>query len=238
MKSPRQKVHTKARTSTRDEVRPSPAATSRQAASRNTAPGEIRIIGGQWRSRRIGVPVAEGLRPTGDRIRETLFNWLGPTIAGKRCLDLFAGTGILGLEALSRGAASVDWLERNAAVARHLRGSHAALQESDPVSGHGEIHQRDALSFLELRGTGGYDVVFLDPPFAMNPWRELLTALPSKLAKDAKVYVEAAQRPDVLNPPPEGWLIIRESQAGAVWFALLQCEYSQVDPSTPNTQRP
>lgn len=214
-----------------------PRANGRRTASRSAAPGEIRIIGGQWRSRRIGVPVAEGLRPTGDRIRETLFNWLGPTLAGKRCLDLFAGTGILGLEALSRGAASVDWLERNAAVARRLRDSLAQLQESDPVVGRGAVHQRDALTFID-QCDGGYDVVFLDPPFALNPWSELLALLPGILAPDAKVYVEAAGRPAALDPPPGGWLIIRQSQAGAVWFALLGSEYSHDVPSTPTPLPP
>lgn len=199
-------------------------------------PGQVRIIGGQWRSRRIEVPEATGLRPTGDRIRETLFNWLGQTLAGKRCLDLFAGTGVLGFEALSRGAASVDWVERDTQVARKLRTCLADLSASDPVSGRGAIHQQDAMAFLSGRAAAEYDLVFLDPPFAMNPWAELLPLLVSHVAAGGTVYVEAAEQPTALNPPPVGWLIIRESRAGAVWFALLQREYSHPSDSSRTTQ--
>lgn len=200
------------------------------AAKRGGPPGEVRIIGGRWRSRRIEVPVAEGLRPTGDRIRETLFNWLGQSLAGQRCLDLFAGTGVLGFEALSRGAQSVDWVERNAPTARKLKATLEAFQSSDPLAGQGAVHHADALTFLHARRDRAYDLVFLDPPFAMNPWFDLLPRLAPCLADGGRVYVEAAAKPDALNPPPKGWLIIRESRAGAVWFALLQCEYSQADP--------
>lgn len=201
-------------------------------------PGEVRIIGGQWRSRRIEVPLSEGLRPTGDRVRETLFNWLGPTLAGKRCLDLFAGTGVLGLEALSRGAASVDWVERDALVARKLRATSNAFSESDPVPGRGMVHQQDAMTFLAGRGAAHYDLVFLDPPFALSPWSELLPRLLPRVVPGGRLYVEAPELPAALRPPPKGWLIIREARAGAVWFALLQREYSQPSDLSQPTQEP
>lgn len=217
-----------------------PATTVKSAKrpGRGTPSGEVRIIGGQWRSRRIEVALAEGLRPTGDRVRETLFNWVGPTLHGKRCLDLFAGTGVLGLESLSRGAVAVDWVERDAQVARKLREALAALVSSDPVPGLGTIHLQDARTFLAGRTLPVYDLVFLDPPFALSPWAELLPGLFTCVAPGGKVYVEAAERPEALCPPPKGWLIIRESRAGAVWFALLQREYSQSPDSSPTTQAP
>jgi 16S rRNA (guanine966-N2)-methyltransferase len=196
-------------------------------AGRGAKPGEVRIIGGRWRSRRIDVPTAEGLRPTGDRIRETVFNWVGPTLAGRRCLDLFAGTGVLGLEALSRGAASVDWVERNAPVARRLKETLDAFQASDPVVGQGAVHTADALAYVDNDRGGVFDLVFLDPPFALNLWTELWPRLEQRIADGGMVYVEAPAPPPTLSPPPEGWLIIRQSRAGAVWFALLQREYSQ-----------
>lgn len=200
--------------------------------------GEVRIIGGHWRSRRIEVQTAENLRPTGDRVRETLFNWLGQSLAGQRCLDLFAGTGVLGFEALSRLAASVDWVESNPKVARALRTSLAVLSANDPVPGRGAVHQMDAFSFLSGRGTDAYDVVFLDPPFVMNRWEVLLPHVLPRVAQRGKVYIEAPERPAALNPPPDGWLIIRESRAGAVWFALLQREYSQDSDPTSTMRLP
>ncbi len=127
----------------------------------------LRIIGGEWRSRKLSFIDAEGLRPTPDRIRETLFNWLQGRIHGANCLDLFAGSGILGLEALSRGSAQVDFIEMNKAVAKQLE-SNLNLLESDA-----KVHQEDALGYLleyksaKKRG-GGYNIIFLDPPYRQN----------------------------------------------------------------------
>lgn len=161
-------------------------------------------------------------------MRETLFNWLGPTLAGRRCVDLFAGTGVLGFEALSRGARAVDWVERDARTARRVAATLATLQASDPLAGIGKVFHQDALAFVrsDSGNREGYDLVFLDPPFALDPWEELLPRLVPHVSVGGKVYVEAAERPPALSPPPAGWLIIRESRAGAVWFALLQREYS------------
>lgn len=127
----------------------------------------LRIIGGEWRSRKLSFIDAEGLRPTPDRIRETLFNWLQGTIHGANCLDLFAGSGTLGLEALSRGSAQVDFVEKNKAVAKQLE-SNLVLLKSDA-----KVHQEDALDYLQeyksskKRG-GGYNIIFLDPPYRQN----------------------------------------------------------------------
>lgn len=192
----------------------------------------VRVIGGQWRSRHIEVLDSEGLRPTGDRIRETLFNWLGPTLVGKRCLDLFAGTGVLGIEALSRGAPEVVWVEKSLPASRQLRMVVESFQEKDPVSGTGMVHHADALSFLK-RAKTQFDIVFLDPPFALSVWSSLWPMLDELVLPGGRIYVEAPTQPAVLTPPPQGWLIIRQASAGAVWFALLQREYSEAPPPIP-----
>src|ERR1700761_9030792 len=136
----------------------------------NTAPGRVRIIGGSLRGSKLDVPDFAGLRPTPDRVRETLFNWLMPVIEGARCLDLFAGTGALGIEALSRGAAHVDFVESDAQLARMLRDNLARLKQTASVL------QSAASRFLESAG-GEYDVVFLDPPFGDDLWDRVMTAL-------------------------------------------------------------
>src|SRR5690606_15336453 len=130
-------------------------------AERRAAPGRIRIIGGTLRGSRLDVPDRPGLRPTADRVRETLFNWLQPVLPGARCLDAFAGTGALGLEAASRGAASVLALERDPALATALR---AAVQRLGATTV--EVHAADALAWLARPPDRRFDIVFLDPPFA------------------------------------------------------------------------
>jgi len=167
------------------------------------------------------LPVADiaGLRPTSERIRETLFNWLAPTIEGARCLDLFAGTGALGIEALSRGAATADLVENSPGAAAQLRENIHLL----PVTG-ASIHQADALDFLQQGPHGGpYDVVFLDPPFADGRYEELCTLLCERgwLAPGALVYIEQDRK----NPLPElpaGWRIVKEKTAGNVRYSLLK----------------
>ena len=205
-------------------------ANGRPTGTRGKPAGVVRVIGGQWRSRQIEVLDSEGLRPTGDRIRETLFNWLGSSLAGRRCLDLFAGTGVLGLEALSRGAAHVDWVEKSLPAVRQLRSVVNSFQEKDPVSGTGLVHHADALAYLK-RVNSQFDLVFLDPPFALSVWSSLWHLLDERVLPGGRVYVEAPAVPTELSPPPRGWLIIRQSTAGAVWFALLQREYSQAPQS-------
>ena len=185
----------------------------------NKGPGVVRIIGGQWRSRTIAVAEAPGLRPTPDRVRETLFNWLQFSLAGARCLDLFAGTGILGLEALSRGAASVTALETDAAAAALLR-RNAAMLHADTL----RVLQEDALQRL-ARGPGEvrYDLVFIDPPFATALQQRSCELLHTHdwLTPGARVYLEAAQPLDTLTLPP-GWTLTRHKRAGEVHYGLCE----------------
>jgi len=176
------------------------------------ARNQVRIIGGAWRSRRITFPPREDLRPTPDRVRETLFNWLGQDLSGKACLDLFAGSGALGFEAASRGARRVVMVESDPAVFRALGASRAALAAAAV-----ELVKADALEFL--RGDSArYDVVFLDPPFQSGTWPRLERLLPPRLAPGALVYYESATPPDL----PPGWEAWRQGRAGKVKFQLLR----------------
>jgi 16S rRNA (guanine966-N2)-methyltransferase len=178
------------------------------AASRN----RVRIIGGRWRSRVIHFPPAAQLRPTPDRVRETLFNWLGQRLDGLACLDLFAGSGALGFEALSRGAARVVLVESDRTVAAALRES-AKLLEAEGA----EIVMGEAMSFLG-RGAERFDVVFLDPPYASDLAARAMERLTARLNPGAKVYVESAE---ALDPPPP-WKALREDRAGAVRYGLYE----------------
>jgi len=188
------------------------AATPRRAAQAR----QLRIIGGMWRGRKLRFPPSPEIRPTPDRVRETLFNWLGTRVSGARCLDLFAGSGALGLESLSRGAAHVTFVERDAAAVRELR---ARLSEWG-ASG-AQVEQGDALHFLA--GTGGpFDIVFLDPPFDSDflPAAGGLLERGRWLAPGALIYVECAARAG-LPPLPEQWLATKAKQAGEVGYHLL-----------------
>lgn len=179
-------------------------------------PGEVRIIAGAWRGRRLPVLQVEGLRPTADRVRETLFNWLAPVLPGMRCLDLFAGTGALGLEALSRGAAEVCFVERQPSVARALEQSLSKLGAAGA-----RIITGDGLRFL--RGPARpFDLVFLDPPFGEVDAGELCTLLDAGwLAAGGRVYIELP-KPVPLPALPSHWSVLREKTAGQVRFALVQ----------------
>jgi len=172
----------------------------------------VRIIGGAWRSRLISFPSRQDLRPTPDRVRETLFNWLGQDLTGKTCLDLFAGSGALGFEAASRGARRVVMVERDAQTVRALGASRDALQAAAV-----ELKRADALEFLR-DGVDVYDVVLLDPPFRAELWPRLAPLLPRLLAPEALVYYESAARPDLA---PD-WVVHRQGQAGQVRFQLLK----------------
>jgi len=174
----------------------------------------VRIIGGRHRGRRIAVADAPGLRPTPDRVRETLFNWLGQDLAGRTTLDLYAGTGALTLEAQSRGAALSVAIDRNAALVRGIAGAAAAMGVEAI-----ELHVGDALRHL-ARESRRFDVVFLDPPFADDPWRALFASLPARLSADARVYAEAAHEIDA----PAGWTRLRHDRAGSVHYHLLALE--------------
>lgn len=174
--------------------------------------GEVRIIGGDWRSRRIRFEERPGLRPTPDRVRETLFNWLGQDLAGRDCLDLYAGSGALGFEAASRGARRVVMVERDAAALRALQ-SNAVRLSAAAV----EVVRADALEFLR-QNRGQYDVVFLDPPFADDCWPQLLAALVPCLKPGALVYCERARALDGMP----GWTVFRSGRAGQVSHQLLK----------------
>src|SRR5688572_4876273 len=152
----------------------------------HSSKGRIRIIGGQYRSRLLRVAARPGLRPTPDRVRETLFNWLGQDLTGSTCLDLFAGSGALGFEAASRGARRVTMVESDPVVYRALLANRDALAAAavDPRKG-------DALEFLRS-DAGVYDIVFVDPPFRSGLWPRLAQLLPPRLAPGALVYYEGA----------------------------------------------
>ena len=182
--------------------------------------GILRIIGGQYRSRRLRVAARPGLRPTPDRVRETLFNWLGQDLAGLACLDLFAGSGALGFEAASRGAAAVVMVETDRAALAELERSRGALGAAQ-VS----IVAGDALAFLargqareDARSAERFDVVFLDPPFRQNAVPDALAKLPPRLQPQARVYVESAA--PVATAPP--WTELKRARAGQVSYQLLR----------------
>lgn len=178
---------------------------------------KLRIIGGRWRSRALAFPVVEGLRPTGNRIRETLFNWLMPELLGSRCLDLFAGSGILGFEALSRGAAYCTFVESNAYAARQLKSNAALLQTDDIRVVHGS-----ALDFLK-QAPQPADLVFLDPPFAAQLWQPALTLLEQGwLRNGALVYIESPM--DASIDIGSCWHPHRQKQAGHVCYSLYRYE--------------
>jgi 16S rRNA (guanine966-N2)-methyltransferase len=193
----------------------------RRATRPDVLSGHVRIIGGTLRNSRLEVPAQAGLRPTPERVRETVFNWLAPLISGARCLDVCAGTGALGIEALSRGAASVKFVERDAQVARALGNNLVRLRTSggtvDPIS---------AQDYL--RGAAQpFDVVFLDPPFALDLWSALAQQLEvgGWLAPAALIYVESPRA--AVPVLPAQWQVHREAMAGAVRYAL----YRRVPPN-------
>jgi len=172
----------------------------------------VRIIGGRWRSRLVKFPPTMSLRPTPDRVRETLFNWLGQRLDGLACLDLFAGSGALGFEAMSRGAARVTMVERDREVVNALRANARELAAEAL-----DIVQGDALAFL-ANDKERYDVVFLDPPYASDLAQQALDRLASHLAGNARVYVETA----AALTPGAAWRVLREDRAGAVRYALFE----------------
>lgn len=184
--------------------------------SRSHHEGQLRIIGGQWRGRKLQFREAEGLRPTGDRIRETLFNWLAPTIEGARCLDLFAGSGALGLEALSRGAELCDFVELNRDSAREIRQHLQTLRCES-----GRVFDTPAGDFLR-NSDARFDIVFLDPPFKRGLLSEVLPLLGQRLKPDSLVYLEHAA--DEFIDLPKGWVARKHKTAGQVCYGLYQAD--------------
>lgn len=178
------------------------------------APGRLRIIGGEFRSRVVGFEAAPGMRATPDRVRQTLFDWLAPVIEGARGLDLFAGSGALGLEALSRGAGHVTFVETGAAQAAAIRAALAALNCADRAT----VVPGDALAFLASAPPKSFDIAFLDPPFDAGLLAPALAALPAALSADARVYAEWHGAGAL--PWPAGYAVLRERKAGQVSYAL------------------
>lgn len=182
--------------------------------------GTVRIIAGRWRGRTLALAAGAPVRPTPDRARETLFNWLRPAIEGAACLDLFAGSGALGFEALSRGAARATLVDANAGVCARIR-RHAEEFGADGL----EVIHCDAMSFLarpeEFTAAGPYDVVFLDPPFSDNLLEQTCERLRERhklIRPDALVYVESAAG---TFAPPQTWHSVHQARAGAVEYFLL-----------------
>ena len=175
-------------------------------------PHEVRIIGGRWKRSKLPVADVPGLRPTPDRVRETLFNWLGQDLDGWRCLDAFAGSGALGFEAASRGAASVTLVEKGRAAFEALQVNARLLH-----AGQVRLERGDALEFL-ARDRSSYDVVFVDPPFSEGVPPQLLERLCARLAARGRVYLESG---DAFGAVP-GWQVVKHGRAGQVHFHLLE----------------
>lgn len=184
-----------------------------------TAGGSVRIIGGRWRGSKLPVPDVVGLRPTSDRVRETVFNWLQPMFPGARVLDAFAGSGALGLEAASRGAARVVLLENHPLLAANLREQATRLGRGEQAAVV-EVAQDDALRWLARPPSTCFDLVLLDPPFAAELWAPTLALLDPWLAADARLYLECS-RQRAFEPGPD-WLPHRLGQTRDVQFALYR----------------
>lgn len=180
--------------------------------------GTCRIIGGRWRGRKITFDDAEGLRPTTDRIRETVFNWLQPFVNQSCCLDLFAGSGVLGFEALSRAAGEVVFVEQNKNTVKNLKQNAAALGANNL-----SILQRDAVRWLQAGNMPQkFNLVFLDPPFQSDLLTNISTLLSNSgcLAADAIIYVEHNNESDIVLPA--NWQLFKEKKAGQVAYKLFE----------------
>lgn len=202
-------------------IKPNLNETMTRNKSRKKAPAQhnaIRIIGGQWRSRKISFADVPGLRPSGDRLRETLFNWLGPQLPGARCLDLFAGSGALGLEAMSRGANSCELIEKSGAAYHAIRRNCEALGAGNAV----QVVQADALQWLRQGPqSGDYDIIFLDPPFGSTLLENAIAKLcePGWLAPSAHIYLEMSRQQ--ATPTPRQWQLLRSSDTSEVHCQLF-----------------
>jgi len=189
----------------------------RKAPSHAGPPREVRIIGGVWKRSKLPVADRPGLRPTPDRVRETLFNWLGQTLDGWRCLDAFAGTGALGFEAASRGASEVVLLERDPALLAGLAASKERLH-ADAV----RVERADALQWMARAGPGAFELVFLDPPFDAPLALPAMAAASRLVVAGGFVYVEAPKSVDAAAAEASGLEHMRASRAGAVHFHLFR----------------
>ncbi len=180
-------------------------------------PGRLRIVAGNWRGRRLPIIEAEGLRPTSERVRETLFNWLMYSVQGTRCLDLFAGTGALGIEALSRGAAHCTFVELNKSVAALLRDNLDTLRADNA-----RVITGDALNTVSGLQGASFDLVFLDPPFQLANVADVCHHVNESgiLAKGARVYIEEDRNAAPLELPA-GWTTEKTGHAGNVRYSLV-----------------
>lgn len=189
----------------------------RSRHSKAPSPGHIRIIAGQWRGRKLPVQDLQGLRPTTDRVKETLFNWLAADIRGSRCLDLFAGSGSLGFESLSRGSRETWMLEKSPLAARQLKENVTRLNAGE----HARVIQADCVNFLNDRGEP-FDIVFIDPPFRQDLVAEVCRRLENNgwLANEALIYIEHESELASLSLPAN-WQPYKRKQAGQVCYQLL-----------------
>jgi 16S rRNA (guanine966-N2)-methyltransferase len=180
---------------------------------------QVRIIAGEWRGRKLDFPDAQGLRPTPDRVRETLFNWLQAYLPGARCLDLFAGTGVLGFEAVSRGAASVTLVERDRSVCHALQQNMLKLDMADRVS----LVNSDALDYLQTGCQQVFDIIFIDPPYGQGLVATAISMIDKNdcLKTGGLVYMEHESETD--SPAiPENWMELKHKRAGQVSYYLLR----------------
>lgn len=175
----------------------------------------IRIIGGDWRGRKLPVLNHEGLRPTQDRVRETLFNWLAADLAGSRIADLFSGTGALGFEALSRGAAQVDFIEKERRVANNLSENLKLLADK-----RGKVYNTEAQKWINLQKPGSIDLIFLDPPFGQNLVQQILDQpeFINILAPNAKIYIEQEKSGQIQTK----FTLLKEKTTGSLIYSLYQ----------------
>ena len=191
----------------------------------NRQPGEIRLIGGQWKRIKLKVADRPGLRPTPDRVRETLFNWLGQDLGGLRCVDAFAGTGALGFEAASRGAAEVLLVEHDSALATQLQRVHAqllALVVPQPMTAQKlNIVRGEGVATLRQLAPASYHVIFLDPPFDADLYEAALAAAARALAENGSIYLEAPKAWTDSMLEPMGLVVYRHLKAGAVHAHVL-----------------
>jgi 16S rRNA (guanine966-N2)-methyltransferase len=192
--------------------------TGNKAEQRCGRRGTLRIIGGQWRGRKLTFPAVAGLRPTGDRLRETLFNWLAPLIVDAHCLDLFAGSGALGLEAVSRGAASALLLEQSRDACDALQQHCKTLGAENRI----QVLHADSLRWLQQTQARAFDLVFLDPPFDSSMLQASIEQLAGSpwLAPEARIYIETHRQQ--LPSCPANWSLLRSLEAGEVVCRLYR----------------
>ena len=192
-------------------------------------PHEVRIIGGQWKRSKLPVADLPGLRPTPDRVRETLFNWLGQDLGGWRCLDAFAGSGALGFEAASRGAGEVILLERDRQQARRLAESAQRLKATTL-----RVECAEAIGWMARVAPASFDLVFIDPPFDSTLAVPALAAAARVAAADGWIYLELGKTLGAVEPLPRGLIVARQGRAGSVHFHLLRREEGPPGSAAPD----